>query len=269
MPIHVNLNLHCNRKSRRSSHVTFRHIGPNATHQQQTRLLALSYAFAKSTIFATMSRSLPRARKSKSTAASAGDSGPSAVPRDQTPEAVAARKKAYEDANRIAKRYIIPALILVPVVLFLVFYKLYGNGSSAVATSGRYGQQQQRQQPVWSAPAASSSRKANKKAKKAAAKDETKEDKPVEAGAKAASGGAETKMDQKQTEEFARLMMEQFAKLAKGNNPDLKLTFNNEEINIGGGSAAPAASKEGADNKKSEGGDADVGVIADEEIDLE
>ncbi|KAJ3366522.1 hypothetical protein GGF32_005524 [Allomyces javanicus] len=128
-----------------------------------------------------------------------------------------AQRAAAQRAHELGRKYIIPALVAIPVALFAVFFTLYGWGSSAPAapvirmetSTGDAGRMQA--PPVVVPPSAA-----------AAGSD----------GAPSEESPA-SRMTSEQTEQLARMMMEQLAKFAGAGNPDLKLTFNDKEVRVG------------------------------------
>ncbi|KAI9224269.1 hypothetical protein BC828DRAFT_395428 [Blastocladiella britannica] len=173
-------------------------------------------------------------------------------PVEPTPEQIAERRKQHEQAQRVARKYIIPALIAIPVLLFFVFYSQYGMGKPRRGTvakpaaarrtkPSRKGPKRATATPAASDPAGSdeylkAAANAAFAAKVGAAEAEAAagDSEPVIADdASTDTVVTESKMDNKQTEELAKLLMEQLAKFAGGNS-DIKFSFNDEQIKVGG-----------------------------------
>ncbi|KAI9189376.1 hypothetical protein H9P43_000809 [Blastocladiella emersonii ATCC 22665] len=254
-----------------------------------------------------MSRSVvqsrPHASRRKAAAEAAEAERTARREREETPEEREARLAAYAKADRIAKRFIIPAIIAIPILLFVALYAKYGNGGVAVATPLR----KTKTKPVAVPTTSEKKRKAGKKdssdkpvdpefkksaenavraafeaakLQKAAQGGEpvdgddlviTEADPATEqAAADAAAGGDKTAkpMNNKQTEELARLMLEQLARFT--GNEEIKFTFNDEEIKVGGGKAEADGNAEAAseDSDASEANEA-ASETDDGDVDLE
>ncbi|KNE57155.1 hypothetical protein AMAG_02902 [Allomyces macrogynus ATCC 38327] len=183
-----------------------------------------------------------------------------------------ALRAAAQRAHELGRKYIIPALFAIPVALFAVFFALYGWGSTAPAaplirmetSTGADAGRVQQAPPAVVPPSAAA----------AGPDDALRGESPA------------SRMTSEQTEQLARMMMEQLAKFAGAGNPDLKLTFNDKEVRVGdlvgegegvpfdddaassAGDAAPVGADAQAGGAEPAAAAAQV-VDADDDVDLE
>ncbi|KAJ3373315.1 hypothetical protein GGF31_000748 [Allomyces arbusculus] len=129
-----------------------------------------------------------------------------------------AQRAAAQRAHELGRKYIIPALVAIPVALFAVFFALYGWGSTAPAApvirmETSTGDASRAQEPPVVVPPSAAA--------------------AAGSGITPSEESPASRMTSEQTEQLARMMMEQLAKFAGAGNPDLKLTFNDKEVRVG------------------------------------
>ncbi|KNE70906.1 hypothetical protein AMAG_15002 [Allomyces macrogynus ATCC 38327] len=177
-----------------------------------------------------------------------------------------AQRAAAQRAHELGRKYLIPALVAIPIALFAVFLALYGWGGTPAAPLIRMetstGDAMQAP-PVVVPPSAAA---------------EGSDDAPSEES-------PASRMTSEQTEQLARMMMEQLAKFAGAGNPDLKLTFNDKEVRVGDlvgdaegdgegepaedGAASNAADAAPTRGDSQAGGEPAAAADGDDDVDLE